>query len=81
MFVMELVVGLQDVKAKWDDVNRPLNSDASPVLPAQLVNLYTGMFIREVLDPFRTHISKLQPVEKIDLIEDEHRNLLKVYQF
>ncbi|CAK9210487.1 unnamed protein product [Sphagnum jensenii] len=34
MFAMELVVGLQDVKAKWDDVNRPLNSDASPVLPA-----------------------------------------------
>jgi hypothetical protein len=32
-----------------------------------------------VLDPFCTHISKFWPVEKIDLIEDEHRDLLKVY--
>jgi hypothetical protein len=58
MFAMELVARLQDVKAKWDDVNRPLNLDALPVLPAQLVNLHTDVFIREVLDPFRTHISK-----------------------
>jgi len=37
------------------------------------------MFIREVLDPFRVHISKFWPVEKINLIKDEHRDLLKVY--
>jgi hypothetical protein len=37
------------------------------------------MFIREVLDLFPAHISKFWPVEKIDLIEDEHCDLLKVY--
>jgi hypothetical protein len=37
------------------------------------------VFIQEVLDPFHTHISKFWPVEKIDLIEEEHRDLLKVY--
>jgi hypothetical protein len=79
MFAMELVVGLQDVKAKWEDVNRPLDSDAPPVLPAHLVKLRTNVFIREVLNPFRIHISKLWPVEKIDLIKDEHCDLLEVY--
>ncbi len=37
------------------------------------------MFIREVLDPFCVHISKFWLVEKINLIKDEHRDLLKVY--
>jgi hypothetical protein len=49
------------------------------VLPAQLVKFRIGMFIQEVLDPFRVHISKFWLVEKIDIIEDEHRDLLKVY--
>ncbi len=70
---MELVVSLQD------DANGPLNSDALPMLPAQLVKFHTGMFIREVQDLFRTHISKFWPVEKIYLIEDEHHDLFKVY--
>jgi hypothetical protein len=49
------------------------------MLPTQLVKFYTNVFIREVLNPFRVHISKFWPVEKIDLIKDEHRDLLKVY--
>jgi hypothetical protein len=49
------------------------------VLFVLLVKLCTGVFIREVLDPFRTHISKFWLVEKIDLIKDEHCDLLKVY--
>jgi len=49
------------------------------VLPAQLVKLCTNVFIREVLDIFYAHISKFWPVEKIDLIKDEHHHLLKVY--
>ncbi len=34
MFVMELVTGLQDVKAERDNTNKPLNSYVPPVLPA-----------------------------------------------
>ncbi len=79
MFAVELVTGLQNVKAKQDDANRPLDSDASLVLPAQLVKLRTNVFIWEVLDHFRAHISKFWPVEKINLIKDEHCHLLKVY--
>jgi hypothetical protein len=58
MFVMELVTNLQDVKAKQNDANRPLDSNVPLVLPTQLIKLRTGVFIREVLNPFRTHISK-----------------------
>ncbi len=60
-------------------MNRPLDLDASPVLLAMLVKLHTGVFIREVLGPFCVHISKVWLVEKIDLIEDEHCDILKVY--
>jgi hypothetical protein len=76
---MELVVDLQDVKAERDDTNKPLDSDAPLVLLAQLVKLRTSVFIWEVLDIFRAHIAKFWPVEKIDLIKDEHCDLLKVY--
>jgi hypothetical protein len=43
-------------------MNRPLDSDASLVLPAQLVKFHTGVFIYEVLDIFHAHISKFWPV-------------------
>jgi hypothetical protein len=49
------------------------------VLPAQLVKLHIGVFIQEVLDLFCAHISKFWPIEKIDLIEDEHCDLLVIY--
>jgi len=62
MLVMELVAGLEDVKAEWDGMNRPLDSDAPLVLPAQLVKFHTGVFIYEVLDIFHAHISKFWPV-------------------
>jgi hypothetical protein len=58
MFVMELVVNLQDVKAKQDNTNKPLDSNVPLVLSTQLVKFLTDVFIREVLDPFYIHISK-----------------------
>jgi hypothetical protein len=58
MFTMELITGLHDVKFEWDNVNKPLNSYALPMLPTQLVKFCTNMFIRKVLNPFRVHISK-----------------------
>jgi len=58
MFEMELVAGLQDIKVERNNGNRPLDSDAPPMLPAQLIKLCTSVFIREVLDPFHVHISK-----------------------
>jgi hypothetical protein len=59
MFAMELVTSLQDIKAKRDYVNRPLNSCVPLVLPTQLIKLRTRVFIQEVLDPFRVHFKVL----------------------
>jgi len=33
IFVMELVIDLQDIKAERDNANRPLDSNAPPMLP------------------------------------------------
>ncbi len=79
MFTTELVTNLQDIKAKGDDANRPLDSNVLLMLPIQLIKVYTGMSIQEVLDPFHVHITKFWLVEKIKIIEDKHRDLLKVY--
>ncbi len=58
IFVMELIIDLQDIKAERDNANKPLNSNVPPVLPTWLVKICIDVFIREVLDPFCAHISK-----------------------
>ncbi len=57
MYAMALVAGLQSVKAERDSDNRASERDVLPVLPAQLVKLRHGAFLKEVLDVFRQHIS------------------------
>jgi hypothetical protein len=53
MYVMALVAGLQSVKAERDSDNRASERDVPLVLPAQLVKLRHGVFLKEVLDLFR----------------------------
>jgi hypothetical protein len=57
MYAMALVAGLQSVKAERDNDNRASERNVPPVLPAQMVKLRHGVFLKEVLDPFRQHIS------------------------
>jgi len=57
MYTMALVAGLQSVKVERDSDNRASERNVSPVLPTQLVKLRHGAFLKEVLDPFRQHIS------------------------
>jgi hypothetical protein len=56
-YAMALIAGLQSIKTKRDDDNYALDKDAPPVLLAQLVKLRHGIFLKDVLDPFRQHIS------------------------
>jgi len=56
-YVMALIIGLHSVKAERDDDNHALDKDALLVLPAQLVKLCYGVFLKDVLDPFRQHVS------------------------
>ncbi len=75
-YAMVLIVGLQSVKAERDGNNRALDKDALPVLPAQQVKLRHGVFLKDVLDPFRQHISSLWSEESVEQVEAEHRELL-----
>ncbi len=79
-YAIELVKGINAVKAERDGSNLPRLSNAPPVLPGQVVKLRSGIFIRDVLEPYRAHISKHWTDEMVEEIEDDHRALLKAYQ-
>jgi hypothetical protein len=79
MYTMALVAGLQSVKAERDSDNRASERNVPPVLLAQLVKLRHGAFLKEVLNPFRQHISSSWSEIGIEQIEVEHRELLKLY--
>ncbi|KDO33799.1 hypothetical protein SPRG_01678 [Saprolegnia parasitica CBS 223.65] len=78
-YVEQLVVSLGRVRAERDDSNKPLEKDAPPVLPGQLVVLPPRIFISDVLDPCREGISRMWSVETIDEVEADHRALNAAY--
>jgi len=58
-----------------------LDKDAPRVLPTQLLKLRHGIFLKDVLDPFRQHISSFWFKESVEQVEVEHRELLQLYKF
>ncbi len=77
-YVMGVVAGLSGVKAQRDGRNGPSDLEVPPVLPHQLAKLRHEFFVRDILEPYRSHLSLHWPVEKIDLVEAEHRDLIKL---
>ncbi|KAH8955409.1 hypothetical protein BDL97_08G136500 [Sphagnum fallax] len=77
-YMMGVVAGLSGVKAQRDGRNGPSNLEVPPVLPHQLAKLRHGFFVRYVFEPYRSHLSLHWPVEKINLVEAEHRDLIKL---
>jgi len=51
-----LVTGVTSVKAERDENNQPLDHNAPPVMPQQLVTLCPAKFIQEVLDKYRDRL-------------------------
>ena len=49
------------------------------VLPAQLINLRTGAFIRTVLEPYRAHVSKFWSDKSVDHIQDDLCKLCELH--
>jgi hypothetical protein len=78
-YTTTVITGLMGVKAERDGANKPLESDAPPVLPAQLVKLRHGVWVRDVLTPHRVHLAKFWSNEQIDQLEADHKELLKRY--
>jgi hypothetical protein len=67
------------VKAERDGDNNSFDQDALPVLPAQLVKLWHGAFIQDILNPYHDHIAKFWAPKSIDQIKEDHCDLLKFY--
>ncbi|OQR89695.1 hypothetical protein ACHHYP_06112 [Achlya hypogyna] len=78
-YTISVIRGLMGVQAERDDANMPLETDAPPVLPAQLVKLRHGVWVRDVLAPHRVHLAKYWSEEQIDQLEADHKALLKCY--
>jgi len=77
MYAMALIAGLQSVMAERDSANRALDKDALPVLFAQLVKLHHGVFLKDVLDSFRQHVSSFWSEESVEQVEAKHRKQLR----
>ncbi len=78
-YAISLVTGLMGIKAEHDGNNMRLESDAPPVLPAQLIAIRHGKFVSEVLEPYHDHISAFWSIEDVDQTEADHRDLLNLY--
>jgi hypothetical protein len=80
-FAVNLVDGLSVVQAERDADNLPDEKLAPPVMPAEIVKMRTGVFIREVLDPYRVHIAQFWDADTIDNIEKQHKLLVSPYNY
>jgi hypothetical protein len=67
------------VKAERDGNNMRLESDALPMLPAQLIAIRHGKFVSEVLEPYRNHISAFWSLEDINQMKADHCDLMNQY--
>ncbi len=70
--------GLQ-IQAERDSNNNARELEAPLVMPADLVKMRPGVFINEVVDQYRGHLTKHWSADLIDKAESEHRELFAVY--
>ena len=68
------------VKAERDENNLPLDHDAPPVIPQQLVKLHPSKFIQDVLNAYRDRLEKFWMPEQVEGIEANHRDLIKMFR-
>jgi hypothetical protein len=75
LFALTIIVEGSVVQAERDRNNNPLDTEAPPVMPADVCKLPTRTFVKDLLDRFRGHIKKHWSEENIDTIEDDHKEL------
>jgi hypothetical protein len=79
LYVMRVLLGLNNVKAERDINNDPLYDEAPPVMPTQLVSMRPGAFVKDVVNVFRAQLSHFWDEQMIDKIEDGHREFFRMY--
>ncbi len=65
-YAISLVTGLMGIKAEREGNNMRVESDAPPVLPAQLIAIRHGKFVSEVVEPYHDHISAFWSLEDVN---------------
>jgi hypothetical protein len=76
LFALSIIVEGSAVQADRDGNNNPLDTEAPPVMPAEVFKLPTRTFVKDVLDRFRGHIKTHWSEENIVTIEDDHKELV-----
>jgi hypothetical protein len=76
-FAVHVVAGCDRVKAERDSDNNASEHDAPPVLPIQLVKMAPCKFISDVLDVYRPRLLQYWSEDKVDLIEQQQRELIR----
>jgi hypothetical protein len=75
LFALTIIVEGSVVQAERDGNNNPLDSEAPPVMPADVCKFPTRTFVKDILDRFRGQIKKHWSEANIDTIEDDHKEL------
>jgi hypothetical protein len=76
LFSLAIIVEGSVVQAERDGNNNPLDTEAPPVMPADLLQIAKPDVRQDILDRFRGHIKKHWSEENIDTIEDDHKELV-----
>jgi hypothetical protein len=79
LYVMRVLLGLNNVKVERDSNNNPLYNEIPPVMLAQLVSMCPGAFVKDVVNMFRAQLSHFWDEQMIDKIEDGHHELFRMY--
>jgi hypothetical protein len=80
IFVLWIVSDGSKVQTERDHNNTARTIEAPPVMPAELVKMRTGVFISNVLDPFRQHLENFWLAERIDQVECNHKVLAYAHE-
>jgi hypothetical protein len=77
LFALTIIVEGSVVQEERDGNNNPLDTEAPPVMPADVCKLPTRTFVKDVLDRFCGHIKRHWSEENIDTIEDDKKELVQ----
>lgn len=77
-YAINLMIRISCVKAKRGDDNA--THKAVPAIPVHLVDVHPYVFIKDMLDPYSARVAMFWSAEKIEEVEDEHRDLRSWYE-
>ncbi len=81
-FAMSIVQGIINIQAECNSHNEPVNKEAWPIMPSDLVRVQPVVFFRNVLQPRNVHLIKANwDEDAIYEIEQQHRDLVKAYKY